>query len=39
MIEANSDYGTVNIGTVSGTSISYGGETVFNAGETRFYWG
>ena len=33
---SNSDYGTVNIGTVSGTSISYGGETVFNAGETNF---
>ena len=32
---SNSDYGTVNIGTVSGTSISYGGETVFNTGTTN----
>ena len=33
---SNSDYGTINIGTVSGTDISYGGETVFNAGGTNY---
>jgi hypothetical protein len=33
---SNSDHGTINIGTVSGTDISYGGETVFNSGETNF---
>jgi hypothetical protein len=30
----NSDYGTAKVGTVSGTSISFGGATVFNAGAT-----
>ena len=33
---SNSDYGTINIGTVSDTSISYGGETVFNTGGTNY---
>ena len=32
---SNSDHGTINIGTVSGTDISYGGETVFNAATTN----
>ena len=30
----NSDHGTAIVGTVSGTSISYGSAVVFNAGET-----
>jgi len=30
----NSSYGTAKVGTVSGTSISFGGATVFNAGGT-----
>ena len=30
----NSDHGTAIVGTVSGTSISYGSAAVFNAGET-----
>jgi hypothetical protein len=32
--ESNSNYGTAVIGTVSGTTISYGSEYVFNSGET-----
>tara|TARA_B100001142_G_scaffold160516_1_gene160770 strand:+ start:9185 stop:10876 length:1692 start_codon:yes stop_codon:yes gene_type:complete len=32
--EGNSDYGTVNVGTVSGTSITWGPNVVFNAGDT-----
>jgi len=31
---ANSDYGTVNIGTISGRTISWLGESVFNKGKT-----
>jgi len=31
----NSNYGTANIGSVSGTSISYNSPTVFNAGNTN----
>ena len=31
----NSNYGTAIIGTVSGTSISFGSEVVFNTGNTR----
>jgi len=31
---ANSFYGTAIVGTVSGTSISFGSPTVFNAGQT-----
>ena len=31
---ANSYYGTAIVGTVSGTSISFGSPTVFNAGQT-----
>ena len=30
----NSNYGTAIVGTVSGTSISFGSETVFNSGTT-----
>ena len=30
----NSNYGTAKVGTVSGTSISFGSATVFNAGAT-----
>ena len=30
--EANSDYGTLIVGTVSGTSISFGSEVVFESG-------
>ena len=33
---ANSNYGTAIVGTVSGTSISYGSEYVFNAGSTSY---
>ncbi len=33
--EGNSDYGTAIVGTVSGTSISFGSATVFNSGNTR----
>ena len=33
---ANSNYGTAIIGTVSGTSISFGSPVVFNAGETYY---
>ena len=32
---ANSDYGTAIVGTVSGTSISFGSEVVFNSGNTE----
>ena len=32
--DGNSSYGTAIVGTVSGTSISFGSETVFNAGKT-----
>jgi hypothetical protein len=37
--DANSDYGTAIIGTVSGTSISYGSPVVFAAGETEYIRG
>jgi hypothetical protein len=30
--QGNSSYGTAIVGTVSGTSISFGTEVVFNAG-------
>jgi len=32
----NSDYGTAIVGTVSGTSISFGSEVVFNSASTNF---
>ena len=32
----NGSYGTVRIGTVSGTSISFGSEVVFNSADTRY---
>jgi hypothetical protein len=32
----NSDYGTAIVGTVSGTSISFGSATVYNTGTTDF---
>jgi len=32
----NSDHGTAKVGTVSGTSISFGSAVVFNAGNSRF---
>ena len=32
--EGNSSHGTAIVGTVSGTSISFGSAVVFNAGET-----
>ena len=35
MDEAGLDYGTAIVGTVSGTSISYGSEYVFNSGNTQ----
>ena len=31
----NSDYGTAIVGTVSGTSISFGSEVLFNSGESN----
>ena len=34
--DANSDYGTAIVGTVSGTSISFGSATVFNSGSTTY---
>jgi len=34
--DGNSDYGTAIVGTVSGTSISFGSEVVFNSGSTRY---
>ena len=33
--DANSDYGTAIVGTVSGTSISFGSAAVFNSGTTE----
>ena len=33
---ANSDYGTAIVGTVSGTSISFGTASVFNSGSTNY---
>ena len=32
---ANFNYGTARVGTVSGTSISFGGATVYNSGDSR----
>ena len=32
----NGDYGTAIVGTVSGTSLSFGSEAVFNSGETGY---
>ena len=32
----NSQYGTSVVGTISGTSISFGSEVVFNSGDTEF---
>jgi len=32
----NSNYGTAAVGTVSGTSISFGTPVVFNSGDTRY---
>ncbi len=37
--DANLDYGTAIIGTVSGTSISYGSPVVFNAGQSEYHRG
>ena len=34
--DGNSGHGTAVVGTVSGTSISFGSEVVFNAAETKF---
>ena len=34
--KGNSDYGTAIVGTVSGTSISFGSESVFESAETEF---
>ena len=34
--EQNSSYGTAIVGTVSGTSISFGSEVVFEAGDSEF---
>jgi len=34
--DANSDYGTAVVGTVSGTSISFGSATVFESDETLY---
>ena len=34
----NSSYGTVVIGTVSGTSVTYGSEYVFNTSHTTLSW-
>jgi len=34
--DANSDQGTAIVATVSGTSISFGSETLFNAGSTYY---
>ena len=33
--EGNSDYGTAVVGTVSGTDVTFGSETVFNSGNTQ----
>ena len=35
----NSSYGTARVGTVSGTSISFGTAVVFNSGSTQFFQG
>ena len=35
----NSDYGTAKVGTVSGTSISFGDAVVFNAGSSEYIRG
>jgi len=32
----NSNYGTAIVGTISGTSISFGSESVFNSGSTNY---
>ena len=37
--DANLDYGTAIVGTVSGTSISYGSPVVFNAGQSEYHRG
>ena len=34
--DGNSSYGTAIVGTVSGTSISFGSATVFNSGRTEY---
>ena len=34
--DGNSDYGTAIVGTVSGTGISFGSETVFNSSNTGY---
>ena len=34
---ANSSYGTAIVGTVSGTSISFGSESVFESANTNIY--
>ena len=34
--EGNSDYGTAVVGTVSGTDVTFGSETVFNSGNTQY---
>ena len=34
--QGNSNYGTAIVGTVSGTSISFGSEVVFNSANTQF---
>ena len=33
--EGNSDYGTAVVGTVSGTDVTFGSETVFNSGNSQ----
>ena len=35
---SNSNYGTARVGTVSGTSISFGSEIVFNSASTLYTW-
>jgi hypothetical protein len=35
--EGNSSYGTAIVGTVSGTSISFGSEAVFNSGNSSWF--
>ena len=32
----NSNYGTAIVGTVSGSTITFGSETVFNSGSTSY---
>jgi len=34
--QGNSSYGTAIVGTVSGTSISFGGASIFNAAESQY---